>query len=227
MRWPLENYKITQGYSKEHQAFDLAAPSGTPVYSPVDGTVIAVGTDKKYIGGLYVIIRENHPDAWEYYTGHHCETKVKIGEKVSESSIIALVGQTGKATGPHTHFQVRKRNAGVLMHPQDVFNQRRDMTPKINRGDIDNICMFLLGREPTEGDYARVGSDWKTTAMAYFMGEEFVGQQKRFKKRTADADELERERDKVLYPEVERLRASVADPDAIALKELIKKIVKE
>ena len=98
MRWPLESYEITQGYSKEHQAFDLAAPSGTPVYSPVDGKVIEVGTVKKYIGGLYVIVREDHPDGWEYYTGHHSELKAKIGQKVQQSCVhhywVNLIYQT-------------------------------------------------------------------------------------------------------------------------------------
>lgn len=84
---------------------------------------------------------------------------------------------------PHTkHIHVSVTGTGAddartwkVTNEGEVMDKDKVATPKVNRGDIDNICMFLLGRKPTDADYARVGSDWKTTAMAYFTGAEFTG----------------------------------------------------
>ena len=165
-RRPLDNYTITQGYSAQHPAIDLAAPHGTPVKSPVTGTVIGVGRDPKYIGGLYVIVREDHADKWEYYTGHHSEIHVGVGQRVSEGQVIAKVGATGQATGPHTHFQVRQFNGGAPMHPDTVLNARNPQPNNqggsivMDRGDLDAI--YLHGplrrhRSPGEGEDVYLG----------------------------------------------------------------------
>lgn len=124
MIWPLKEFTLTQRVSPTHIAHDMAAPTGTPVLAPVTGTVIDIGSNPNYIGGLYVIIREDHPDSWEYYTGHHSAILVSPGQRVSEGQVVARIGQTGQATGPHTHFQIRQRNGGNLMHPQFVYENR-------------------------------------------------------------------------------------------------------
>lgn len=151
MIWPVKNYTLTQGVSPTHIAYDLAAPAGTPVLAPVTGTVIAIGSNPNYVGGLYVIIREDHPDGWEYYTGHHSAIVTTIGKRVTEGQQIARIGQTGTATGPHTHFQIRQRNGGNLMSPQYVYEQR-------NKGDgMDYKAMYeLLRKERDEVLYPYV-----------------------------------------------------------------------
>lgn len=132
MRYPLDDFTISQGFGPNHQAIDMAAPAGTPVFAPVNGTVIGMGLDPNYLGGLYLIIREDGPDKFEHYTGHHSSLLVMRGSHVNEGDRIALVGQTGptsgpnKPTGPHVHYQIRRANAGELLNPQDVFKARED-----------------------------------------------------------------------------------------------------
>lgn len=124
MKWPVTDpVVISQGFSTAHPAYDFAESFNAPVFAPVDGTVIAIGTDPKYRGGLYVVIREDHPDQYEYYAGHHNKLLVSVGERVHEGQLVARIGATGLATGPHTHFQIRNRN-GVLLHPKDVYDAR-------------------------------------------------------------------------------------------------------
>jgi murein DD-endopeptidase MepM/ murein hydrolase activator NlpD len=155
VRWPVDKVIISQGVVPGHVALDFAANMGMPVLAPVSGVVWAVGTNPKYEGGLYVIIREDHQDGWEYYTGHHSRILVQPGQHVTEGQQIAEIGATGKATGPHTHFQVRKRGAGDLLDPEWVYTQRNkkeNIMHNYNRivppEQVRQRYREVLGREP-------------------------------------------------------------------------------
>lgn len=93
---PLEN-KV-----KFHYGTDFAANSGTAVCAFADGTVLAAGQDDGY--GNYVKIR--HADGYTTLYGHCSKLLVRAGETVTAGQKIALVGATGKATGPHLHFEL-------------------------------------------------------------------------------------------------------------------------
>ena len=93
---PLEN-KV-----KFHYGTDFAANSGTAVCAFADGTVLAAGQDDGY--GNYVKIR--HVDGYTTLYGHCSKLLVRAGETVTMEQEIALVGATGKATGPHLHFEL-------------------------------------------------------------------------------------------------------------------------
>ena len=93
---PLEN-KV-----KFHYGTDFAANSGTAVCAFADGTVLAAGQDDGY--GNYVKIR--HADGYTTLYGHCSKLLVRAGETVTAGQEIALVGATGKATGPHLHFEL-------------------------------------------------------------------------------------------------------------------------
>lgn len=156
MRWPLNQFTITTQPSNVHMALDMAAPSGTPVLAAVTGTVIQVGTDPNYIGGRYVIIREDMADHWEFYTGHHSQTLVSVGQRVTEGQHIADVGMTGQATGPHVHFQIRTFNYGGLLNPYDVYNSYPHNTPQggnevANAEQVKVIYRAVLRREGDAG----------------------------------------------------------------------------
>lgn len=101
---PLEN-KV-----KFHYGTDFAANSGTAVCAFADGTVLAAGQDDGY--GNYVKIR--HADGYTTLYGHCSKLLVRAGETVTMGQEIALVGATGKATGPHLHFE--------LMHDGYYYN---------------------------------------------------------------------------------------------------------
>lgn len=129
MIYPVKDHRVTQGFSAAHQALDLIPKTGkalgSPILAPMTGKVIAVGTNPNYIGGLYVIVREDYKDHLEHYAGHHSKTLVKVGQRVKEGQKIALMGATGQATGPHCHYQIRKPNAGALLNPDKVYASRQ------------------------------------------------------------------------------------------------------
>lgn len=103
--------EITQEYSAEHKAIDIAASSGSPVYAAEDGTVSYVqiwdgsyDTTGMMSYGHMVEIR--HADGNTTLYAHLSEINVQQGEKVVRGQRIGRVGSTGNSTGPHLHFEV-------------------------------------------------------------------------------------------------------------------------
>lgn len=93
----------TLGVEKFHNGIDLAAPSGTPIYSAYDGDVVAA--DYSSSMGNYIMI--NHGNGL-YTIYMHCSALyVSKGASVYKGQNIAAVGSTGRSTGPHLHFSVR------------------------------------------------------------------------------------------------------------------------
>jgi murein DD-endopeptidase MepM/ murein hydrolase activator NlpD len=90
------------GKSRFHKGLDIAAPRGTPIYPRGPGEVIFSGTLSGY--GNIVIIR--HPDGVVTRYAHNEKNLVEAGEEVDGTSPIGLVGSTGRATGPHLHYEV-------------------------------------------------------------------------------------------------------------------------
>ncbi|AVM74719.1 M23 family metallopeptidase [Magnetospirillum gryphiswaldense] len=86
-----------------HEGIDLGAPIGTPVYATGDGTVIDAGEKSRY--GQTVDI--DHGNGLETRYAHLSRIKVQPGQKVTRATIIGLVGNTGRSTGPHLHYEVR------------------------------------------------------------------------------------------------------------------------
>lgn len=91
-----------------HTGIDIAAPLGTDIAAAYDGIVEKI--DESEGNGKYLIIR--HDDSFSTVYCHCSEILVKPGASVRAGETVALVGQTGMATGPHLHFEVR-HNAKV------------------------------------------------------------------------------------------------------------------
>ena len=122
LRAPL-NYKYISSYFsnnrfhpilriwRPHLAIDYAAPSGTPVSTIGDGTVIYKGWNVGY--GNYIKIR--HPNNYETGYGHlsRFASGLKNGQKVKQGEIIGYVGATGLATGPHLDFSISENGKRV------------------------------------------------------------------------------------------------------------------
>ncbi|MCR8637594.1 peptidase M23 [Leptospira interrogans serovar Ricardi] len=89
-----------------HGGLDMAAEEGTPVYASADGEVYF--SDKK--GGYGNLIILGHKLGYETLYGHLSSISVRPGEKVHKGQKIGKVGQTGRATGNHLHFEVRRFN---------------------------------------------------------------------------------------------------------------------
>ena len=109
--WPVQGY-ITRSYSEEHAALDIAAREGTPVWAVDSGTVVSAGWDEEGYGNVMLIA---HPDGkYSFYT-HLSASHVEVGQQVEEGQVIAAVGNTGRSTGPHLHFELTQN--GKKLNP--------------------------------------------------------------------------------------------------------------
>lgn len=101
---------------RQHRGVDLAAPQGTPIQAWSGGKVSFVGFDKNGYGN-YVIIE--HPDGRTTRYGHMRAIHVQTGQEVFTGTKIGTVGNTGRSTGPHLHFEIRDSN-GVAQNPEHI-----------------------------------------------------------------------------------------------------------
>lgn len=117
-RWPVAG-KITSpfGWRKHpitrrndfHGALDIKAPHGSPIRASRAGTVVYAGWQSGY--GKTVVV--DHGGGLSTLYAHCSSTLVKKGQSVSTSTVIARIGATGRATGPHVHFEIRSNNRAV------------------------------------------------------------------------------------------------------------------
>jgi murein DD-endopeptidase MepM/ murein hydrolase activator NlpD len=101
---------ITGQYAN-HNGLDIAANTGTDIVAAYGGTVSKVGYSSSY--GNYVII--DHGGDVQTLYAHCSKIKVEVGQSVKKGEIVALVGSTGRSTGPHLHFEVTEN--GVRVNP--------------------------------------------------------------------------------------------------------------
>jgi murein DD-endopeptidase MepM/ murein hydrolase activator NlpD len=111
--WPFPDGvgRVSQGIHAD-QAYDFAAPKGTPIYAIQGGTVL-IARPSGYNGGygLYVVI--NFDDGRQAIFGHMSKVIAKAGDVVKQGDVIGYVGSTGKSTGPHVHIGFH----GTLKNP--------------------------------------------------------------------------------------------------------------
>ncbi len=105
-----------------HQGMDFTAPTGTDVYATGNGTVESAGWKQGY--GNTVVI--DHGFGYTTLYAHLHKSLVRRGQKVKRGDVIALVGNTGKSTGPHLHYEVRLRNKPI--DPRNYYFQ--DLSPE-------------------------------------------------------------------------------------------------
>mgnify|MGYP001566911328 CR=1 FL=1 len=102
--WPTTHRRLTQYYSWRHSGVDIAGPIGTPIYAAESGTVQTAAWNRGGYG-YYIII--NHGGGVQTLYGHNSKMLVSAGNAVERGQLIALMGSTGRSTGPHLHFEVR------------------------------------------------------------------------------------------------------------------------
>jgi len=92
------------GHNKFHNGIDIAAPSGTAVFAAREGEII--GTGYNDIFGNYIEIQ--HEGGYKTFYGHLNKIFVELHSEVNSTMMIAEVGNTGRSTGPHLHFEIRR-----------------------------------------------------------------------------------------------------------------------
>jgi murein DD-endopeptidase MepM/ murein hydrolase activator NlpD len=109
--WPTAGY-VTQGYKRYHLALDIARAVGTPVKAADNGYVVVAGWSNDGYGNHIVI---DHGNGYQTLYAHLNRIYVKVGTSVGKGTEIGQMGSSGRSTGPHLHFEIRKN--GVRLNP--------------------------------------------------------------------------------------------------------------
>lgn len=111
-------YRIDPIYKtpKMHTGLDFAAAIGTPIYATANGSVASTGFEEKGYGNHVII---NHGYGYQTLYGHMVRIKTHPGQSVKRGEVIGWVGNTGKSTGPHCHYEVIRN--GEKIDPVHYF----------------------------------------------------------------------------------------------------------
>jgi len=158
LRTPVDGAKITSGfgmrmhpilgYSLMHKGVDFGAPIGTPIYAAGDGVVQTLGPVTGY--GNY--IRLKHTATYGTAYGHisRFAAGLHVGSRVHQGQVIAYVGMTGRATGPHLHYEVLVN--GKQINPQSV---KLPTGEKLAGKELKSFLAYAANIDRQRGDLAQ------------------------------------------------------------------------
>lgn len=116
IRYPIENIKINQSYSYFHWGIDLGGPMGEPVY-PIEKGVVEIREFSRFGYGNSIIVAHENGRKSRY--AHLSRINVREGDEVNPKTIVGLLGNTGRSTGPHLHLEIyengRPINPAILL----------------------------------------------------------------------------------------------------------------
>lgn len=109
--WPVpSSSKVSSHFGhrgrRHHDGIDIPALTGTHIVASANG-VVTVASRMRGYGNIIVI---KHADNYHTVYSHNSKHFVRKGQKVSQGEVIAKVGSTGRSTGPHLHFEIRRKN---------------------------------------------------------------------------------------------------------------------
>ena len=118
-------YSLTSGYGlridpftqvmAKHEGIDFSAAIGTPIIASASGVVSRSGWDAQYGN----VIEIKHAEGFKTRYAHASQLLVRVGQTVNRGEVIAKVGNTGRSTGPHLHYEIIK--AGTHINPLNMF----------------------------------------------------------------------------------------------------------
>ncbi len=119
------NYSLSSGYGlridpftqamARHEGTDFAAPVGTPIVASAGGVVSRAGWESQYGN----VVEINHAEGFKTRYAHASQIVVRTGQTVKRGDVIAKVGNTGRSSGPHLHYEVIK--AGAHLNPANMM----------------------------------------------------------------------------------------------------------
>ena len=126
---------------RTHMGIDYAAPTGTPIFSVANGKVAHLG----YSGAFGNLIILEHPGNYHTYYAHlsNYNVELAVGNEVRRGLEIGYVGSTGRSTGPHLHFELRKN--GIYIDPYGIKTQLDLWSMRNNESGQLTREILLLG----------------------------------------------------------------------------------
>lgn len=135
---PLRHARVTSSFSyrryhpilkryRPHHGTDFGAKRGTPLLAVNAGKVTFSGRQ----GGYGKVVKIKHAGGYESLYAHQSRTRVKRGQKVKKGQIIGYVGSTGRSTGPHLHFGMKKN--GRWINPMKVLRKKSIKTSVLKK----------------------------------------------------------------------------------------------
>lgn len=123
---PVKNrFRYTSGFGmrwgRMHNGTDFAAPHGTPIYSTADGVVTHAG----WLSGYGRLVKIRHEFGIETRYAHMAKIRVKEGERVSRGQQIGDMGNSGRSTGTHLHYEVRAGDKAI--NPMTYIKAAKDV----------------------------------------------------------------------------------------------------
>lgn len=124
--WPVPQfYKVSSSFGKRggrnHDGIDIPAPKGTPIVAVDNGVVVYSDNGIRGYGNMIVVA---HSDEIFTVYAHNNSNDVDKGDHVKKGQQIAEIGNTGRSTGPHLHFEIRVKNK--VRNPAQYLSQSKD-----------------------------------------------------------------------------------------------------
>ena len=143
--WPVWEARMTRGYlpqgkgrrKRPHRGIDLAATRGSAVMASNDGVVIYTGSGFTGYGKMIMIETVDAQDGgnWATLYGHLDKILVYEGKKVRQGEVIGALGNTGRSSGPHLHFEIRRLNGPI--DPLPMLPAGEALTNDVDNGSPD------------------------------------------------------------------------------------------
>lgn len=137
--WPVWEARMSRGFlpkgtkrrRRPHKGIDLAAPRGVPVMASTDGLVIYTGKDFNGFGKMIMIETTGENSGYATLYAHLDKIVVYDGQKVTQGEVIGALGNTGRSSGPHLHFEIRKSD-GIPIDPLPMLPAGKDLTNDVD-----------------------------------------------------------------------------------------------
>ena len=140
--WPVWEARMSRGFmprvkrkgrrsSRPHKGIDLAAQRGVPVMASTNGVVIYTGKDFNGFGKMIMIETTGENSGYATLYAHLDKIVVYDGQKVTQGEVIGALGNTGRSSGPHLHFEIRKSD-GIPVDPLPYLPAGKDLTNDVD-----------------------------------------------------------------------------------------------
>lgn len=116
--WPTTSRRITQYYKRGHTGLDIGGPMRSPLFAVESGRVVFAGWNRGGYGNMVLL---DHGGGLFTRYAHATKLLVKTGDVVTRGDTIALLGSTGRSTGPHLHFEVMTSSVSHRLNPLDYI----------------------------------------------------------------------------------------------------------